>query len=149
MNESLDIRAATVDDAIALKQCMISAYSTYAGRMGDSTLPPTELDYVEEIASFPTWVATLDGEIVAGLTMMFAKDHASIANIAVSPNAQGHGLGRKLMTFAESQAQENGLTELRLATHVLLTENVSLYSHLGWSEYDRDTTRIYMKKVVG
>ena len=53
------------------------------------------------------------------------------------------------MTFAESQAQENGLTELRLATHVLLTENVSLYSHLGWSEYDRDTTRIYMKKVVG
>ena len=146
MNERLVIRAATVDDAPALQWCMVSAYSSYEDRMGGSTLPPMELDYVEEITSFPTWVATLDGQVVGGLTMMFAEDHASIANIAVSPSAQGRGLGGKLMAYAESKAQEKDLIEMRLATHVLLTENVSLYSHLGWTEYDRDETRVYMKK---
>lgn len=142
----IEIRAATIDDATELKRCMTDAYSAYESRMGNSTLPPMETDYAEEIASFPTWVATLDGKIVGGLTMIFAEDHASIANIAVRPGAQGHGLGRRLMEFADAKAREKGLCETRLATHVLLSENVSLYSHLGWSEYDRDETRVFMKK---
>ena len=99
MTESMAIRVATVNDAAALKHCMVSAYSIYNVRMGDSTLPPIELDYVEEITTLPTWVATTNGNLVGGLTMMFFKDHASIANIAVSPSAQGRGLGRNLMTL--------------------------------------------------
>jgi len=72
VNNSLAIRAATVDDAVALKRCMISAYSIYEERMSGSPLPPMELDYTEEITSFPTWVATLGGQVIGGLTMMFA-----------------------------------------------------------------------------
>ena len=142
------IRVATVKDAPALKRCMVSAYAAYSERMGTSVLPPIELDYAEEIASFPTWVSTLNGKVVGGFTMMFAEDHASIAKIAVSPSSHGHGLGRTLMAFAESEAKRKGAPEARLATHVRLTENVSLYSYLGWSEYDRDENRVYMKKRI-
>jgi N-acetylglutamate synthase-like GNAT family acetyltransferase len=148
MGEPAVIRVASIGDAEGLQACMTSAYATYKDRMGDATLPPMELDYAEEIRSFPTWVAVLDGEIVGGLTMMFEENHASIANIAVSPAAQGYGLGRTLLEFAEARAQDNGLTQMRLATHVLLTENIDLYTYLGWSEYDRDNLRVYMKKTL-
>ena len=58
------------------------------------------------------------------------------------------GIGGALMNFAESRARENNFSELRLTTHVLLKENISLYRHLGWEETDRDKARVYMKKKL-
>lgn len=72
----------------------------------------------------------------------------TIANIAVHPDFQGNGLGRGLMEFGETQAKQKGYSELRLATHILLKENLSLYSHLGWSEIGRDKSRIFMIKNI-
>lgn len=125
---------------------MQAAYTAYRDRMQGQRLPPMDLDYRSEIRDFPTWVAECDGSIAGGLSMMFQTEHASIANIAVHPEHQGQGLGGRLMRFAQTRAVEKGYSELRLATHVLLTENVSLYRHLGWVEYDRDDVRVYMKK---
>ena len=73
----------------------------------------------------------------------------AVANVAVHPKFQGNGLGRALMVFGANEAQRQGYSELRLATHVLLTENISLYSHLGWSEIGRDEDRVYLKKELG
>ena len=107
-----------------------------------------DVDYAIEIRDFPTWIAEYNGNIVGGLTLLFEKEYTSIANIAVHPEFQGHGIGSGLMKFAEKKATEKNLTELRLATHVLLTENVALYLHLGWTEIDRDDVRVYMNKVI-
>jgi hypothetical protein len=52
------------------------------------------------------------------------------------------------MKFAESKAAENGFSELNLATHPLLSENLALYQHLGWKETARDESRIFMKKRI-
>lgn len=116
--------------------------------MGGQRLPPMDLDYSCEIRDFPTWVAEFNGNIVGGLTMIFGNDYATIANIAVHPGYQGQGIGGGLMKFAEATAKEQGYSELRLATHALLTENVSLYRHLGWTEIVRDEVRIHMQKTV-
>ena len=56
--------------------------------------------------------------------------------------------GGGLLEFAETVAKEKAYCELRLATHILLTENISLYEHLGWSEIERDETRVHMKKEI-
>ena len=80
--------------------------------------------------------------------MMFEKDYALIANIAVHPRFQGKGLGAQLMSVAETKARKKQYSELRLATHVLLTENVSFYLRLGWSEIERDDVRVYMSKKI-
>jgi len=128
---------------------MHSAYAVYGDRMDGTTLPPLQLDYADEIGNYPTWVAILEGQIVGGMTLVFEADSASIANIAVSPAAQGRGLGRSLLEFAETQAKEKAYTQLCLATHVRLTENVDLYRHLGWVEFDRDETRVFLKKLIG
>jgi len=50
------------------------------------------------------------------------------------------------MDFAESEAKRRGYLEMRLATHILLNENISFYHHLGWTEIGHDDTRVYMKK---
>jgi N-acetylglutamate synthase-like GNAT family acetyltransferase len=146
MKKQWIIRKAVIEDATGLQRVMESAYSAYQERMGGERLPPMEVNYSSEIRDYPTWVAESNGSIVAGLIMVFEDDFASIANIAVHPDFQGQGVGGGLMKFAETVAKEKAYPELRLATHILLTENVSLYEHLGWSEIERDDVRVYMKK---
>lgn len=125
---------------------MVSAYRPYQERMAGESLPPMELDYAEEIKNYPTWVLESAGRIVGGITMMFESNYASIANVAVDPACQGQGFGSRLLRFGETQARQNHYTEIRLATHILLGENISLYQHLGWSECGRDEMRVYMIK---
>ncbi|WP_160647016.1 GNAT family N-acetyltransferase [Chengkuizengella marina] len=142
------IRKAIVDDAKDLKDCMDAAYSKYLSRLKGKQLPPMNIDYEEEISSFPVWVVDSEKEIVGGLILMFENDYTKVANVAVHPDFQGNGLGRNLMDFAEAEAKKRGYFELRLATHILLTENISFYLNLGWEEIDRDDTRVYMRKNI-
>jgi len=143
-----NIREAIPEDSDNLKHCMESAYTTYQERMSGVRLPPMDVDYLSEIKNYPTWVVASEGSILGGLIMVFENDQASIANIAVNPKFQGQGIGGELMKFAESKARENNFSELRLATHVLLVENISLYKHLGWEETGRNATRVFMKKEI-
>jgi len=127
---------------------MEAAYATYQQRMGGVRLPPMDVDYSSEIKSYPAWVVEAEGNILGGLIMVFEDDQASIANIALNPQFQGQGIGRELIDFAEIKARERNYSELRLATHVLLEENISLYRYLGWKETGRDGTRVFMSKEI-
>ena len=148
MDLSWQIREAVPQDAIDLKKCMLSAYIAYQDRSGGVRLPPIDADYLSEIKNYPTWIVETPTGVVGGLIMMFENNQASIANIAIDPAYQGRGIGGALMKFAESRAIEKGYSELHLATHVLLNENISLYLYLGWDETDRDETRVLMKKTI-
>jgi len=142
------IREAISKDAIGLKNCMESAYAAYRERMGGVRLPPMDVDYLSEIANYPTWVAEEESKILGGLIMSFENHRASIANIAVDPEYQGRGIGAALIKLAESKASEHKFSDLHLATHVLLHENISLYRHLGWQETGRDKTKVLMRKKL-
>ena len=148
MDLAWQIKEATLEDAKGLGKCMESAYAPFQERMGGVRLPPMDVDYSFEIENYPTWVAESEGNILGGLIMIFEKENASIANIAVNPKFQGQGIGSGLMKFAASMAKENNFSELNLTTHVLLKENLSLYRHLGWEEIGRDNTKVFMKKEI-
>lgn len=148
METGRHIREAIPEDSDSLKVCMESAYAAYRERMGGARLPPMDADYLSEINNYPTWVVEAEGIILGGLIMAFENDQASIANIAVDPIFQGQGVGGELMRFAQSKAKECSYSELHLATHVLLKENLSLYRHLGWKETGRDGDRVFMKKAI-
>ena len=148
MDLNWQIREAAAQDSKGLKDCMETAYSTYQQRMGGERLPPMDVDYSREISDYPVWVVESNGLILGGLIMSFENNNASIANIAVEPKFHGHGIGSALLSFAETKAKENGFSRLHLATHVLLTENISLYQHLGWDETGRDKTKVFMKKDI-
>lgn len=142
------IRKASLADARALSDCMRAAYATYTSRLDGLLLPPLTVNYEEEIRHYPVWIAESAGKLVGGLILQMDEKQISIANVAVSPEFQGHGLGRGLLSFGEAEARRLGYEEIRLATHVLLTENHSLYRHLGWTEVSRDEARVYMKKSL-
>ena len=127
---------------------MHAAYMIYTTRLGGKTLPPMTVDYEEEIRSYPVWIAESDGILVGGLILMPEDDCMTIANVAVHPKFQGNGLGSSLMALGEAEAKRHGYSELCLATHLLLTENISLYRHIGWTETGRDEYRVYMKKKI-
>jgi GNAT superfamily N-acetyltransferase len=148
MGLTWQIRKATPEDSDGLKSCMESAYAAYQDRMGEERLPPMDADYSSEISDYPTWVVESERGILGGLIMVFENNHASIANIAVDPRFQRQGIGGGLIRFAESKARENNFSELHLATHILLDENISLYRHLGWEETGRDETRVSMEKKL-
>jgi ribosomal protein S18 acetylase RimI-like enzyme len=75
-----------------------------------------------------------------------------IENVAVRPGHQGHGLGRRLLTFAEDRAKATGMREVRLYTNELMTENIAYYRRLGYEEVERRLDggfrRVFMKKVL-
>ena len=87
--------------------------------------------------------------LVGGLIMLFEPDHAVLANVAVSPDFQGHGLGRGLIDFAQEQARARSYSSLRLATHSLLTENIAMYEHLGWKQIGEEGNKVYFEKPLG
>jgi GNAT superfamily N-acetyltransferase len=70
----------------------------------------------------------------------------------VAPSAQGHGLGRVLMEFAEQEAARRRLSRMALVTHEAMTENQAIYARLGYVEIERRVEdgyrRIYMEKPL-
>ena len=142
------LRKAVAADAPALADLMRAAYGAYAQRLGDKNLPPMSADYEDEIRNYPIWVAEVDGKLVGGLILAPQTDAMSVANVAVHPAAQGLGLGKALMAHAAQQAKAQNYDELRLTTHVALTENVVFYARLGWLEIERDDARVYMRKML-
>jgi ribosomal protein S18 acetylase RimI-like enzyme len=143
---SWTIRRAEPSDAEALSACITAAYAHYATRIPD--LPPVAADCAQEIAEYQVWVADIDGEISAGLVLCPEDGFMRLANIAVHPDQAGKGLGRALMTRAETEAAAQDFAELRLNTHVDMPENVELYEHLGWRETGREGNRVAMVKAV-
>jgi ribosomal protein S18 acetylase RimI-like enzyme len=77
-------------------------------------------------------------------------DHLLLDNIAVLPDSQRMGLGRQLISFAETEARRLGFSEVRLYTHQKMTENIALYTRLGFIEIGRGHEsgydRVFMTK---
>jgi ribosomal protein S18 acetylase RimI-like enzyme len=109
-----------------------------------------DADYDAAVGEGRTWVADVDGEIAGLLVLCAESDHLLIENVAVEPARQGAGIGRALLAFAEQQAVARGLPELRLYTHVRMTENRALYARLGYREVERRSEngfeRVFMSK---
>jgi GNAT superfamily N-acetyltransferase len=143
----LSLRRATAADLPAIKALIDAAYAAYLTRM-DKPPGPMLRDYGPSVEAGTTWVT--GSPITAVLTLYPVGNHLLIENIAVDPSAQGRGLGRALMSFAEQEAARRGFTRMALVTHEVMTENQAIYARLGYTEVDRRAEdgyrRIYMEK---
>jgi ribosomal protein S18 acetylase RimI-like enzyme len=143
------LRRATSDDLPAIRAVIDAAYARYLTRMGKPPAPVFR-DYGPSVEAGTTWVA--GSPITAVLTLYPRDDHLYVENIAVHPSAQGSGLGRALMEFAEREAARRGLSRMALITHEAMTENQAIYARLGYVEIERRSEdgyrRIYMEKPL-
>jgi ribosomal protein S18 acetylase RimI-like enzyme len=143
------LRRAASADLPAIRAVIDAAYARYLTRM-DKPPGPMLRDYGPSVRDGTTWVA--DSPVAAVLTLYARDDHLYVENIAVHPGAQGRGLGRALMSFAEQEAARLGLTRMALVTHEVMTENQAIYARLGYAEIERRTEdgyrRVYMEKQL-
>jgi N-acetylglutamate synthase-like GNAT family acetyltransferase len=89
------------------------------------------------VAAGHTWLAERGAHLVGVLVLEHFDDHVLVENLAVLPDAQGMGIGSRLLRYAEDQAQARGVQEVRLYTHELMTENRAYYPRRGYRETHR------------
>jgi ribosomal protein S18 acetylase RimI-like enzyme len=147
------IRLAEPADRAAIEAIVRAAYAVYIPRIGKPPGPMLD-DYTRLIADGAVSVIEEAGEEIAALIVLLPKpDHLLLDNIAVRPDRQGKGFGRALIEHAEREAGRLGYREIRLYTHEKMTENIALYTRIGFVETERRNDggydRVFMIKALG
>ena len=141
------LRRATAADLPAIKAIIDAAYARYLTRMDKP--PGPDVPRLRAVRRGRHDLGS-GSPITAVLTLYPRDGHLLIENIAIHPAAQGRGLGRALMSFAEQEAAHRGFTRMALVTHEVMTENQAIYARLGYTETERRAEdgyqRIYMEK---
>lgn len=146
----LTIERATPADVPQIEKLVEAAYGHYTERIGSPPGPMLD-DYAEYVREQDVFVARSQSEAIVGLLVLIAfDDFMLLDNVAVDPSAQGQGIGKRLMDYAEQIARERGFSDIRLYTHESMVENQAIYGHLGYEEFERKFekgfARVYMKK---
>jgi GNAT superfamily N-acetyltransferase len=145
------IRLAKSGDEAAVRDIVDAAYRGYIPRIGKRPGPMLD-NYTKRITDGQAWVLDEAGTVAGVMVLEQTADGFLLDNIAVAPDRQGKGLGRVLLEFAEAEAMRHGWNEIRLYTHVLMTENIALYRRVGYVETARVTEkgfdRVYMMKTL-
>lgn len=147
----LAVRKASAPDAGRITEIAAAAYSLYVPRIGRPPAPMTA-DYDGAIGRGEVWVAVRDGGVVGFVVLVRRADHLLLENIAADPAHQGTGVGARLLAVAEEQAAEAEIGEIRLYTHVTMTENQAYYPRHGYVETHRGNDegfdRVFFRKRV-
>jgi ribosomal protein S18 acetylase RimI-like enzyme len=142
------IRLGRPEDLPAIRALVQRAYEHYIARIGRKPGPLLD-DYAALVSKKRVHVLSDDG--IKGILVLIPEDRAMLLdNIAVDPDAQGRGYGRSLLEFAEQSALAAGCESIRLYTNEAMTENIALYSRIGYVETHRaeenGLRRVYMSK---
>jgi ribosomal protein S18 acetylase RimI-like enzyme len=144
------IRPARPDELELIRTIVHDAYVGYVERIGGRP-GPMDSDYAALLDEGAVHV--IDCDPPPGLIVLSDRpDHLLVENVAVAPQTQGRGHGGALLRFAEAEARRRGFAELRLYTHERMTENLSLYAHLGYEQIGRRPEhgfpRVYLSKRI-
>jgi ribosomal protein S18 acetylase RimI-like enzyme len=145
-------RPATGADVSKVAALVNAAYGHYVERIGILPRPMTD-DYAQVITNQQVTVAESHGTIVGVIVLTVDDEGFLVDNVAVDPSYRGKGLGRALLEFAEAEARQAGFDSIYLYTHEKMTENLALYSRIGYVECDRrsqgEFSLVYMRKHLG
>ena len=145
------IRAATLADVPDVTRCVCAAYLRYIERIGKQPAPMLQ-DYANVIRTSQVHVAEREQHILGVLELLVADEGFLLDSIAVDPSAQGTGIGRRLLEFAEQEAKRHGYDSIYLMTNEKMTENQALYSRIGYILFDRRIVhgypRVLMRKAL-
>jgi len=151
------LRPAEPADAAEIARLVDAAYGHYVQRIGMRPGPMRD-DYEEVVREGVATVAERGGSIAGVIVLRVTGEGFVVDNVAVHPSERGRRLGRALLQFAEAEARRAGYDSIYLYTHEQMTENLELYSRIGYVEYDRrllfdpqsqrSFSRVFMRKPV-
>lgn len=101
------IRIACDRDLAMIEQVVHSGYKVYIPRIGTPPAPTTD-DSRHHVAAGNVWLLLLDGQVVGLIVLAPKPNYRLLDNVAVAPEKQGRGFGRRLMYLAEVRARQCG-----------------------------------------
>lgn len=82
-------------------------------------------------------IAISDGHSVGCCALLrMGKGEYEVAKMAVSPEYQGKGIGRLLLSAAVTEAQQLGANRLYLETNKILKPAIALYESMGFQHIE-------------
>ena len=146
-NASAVIRAAAPSDVAAITRCVCAAYLRHIERVGKQPWPMLQ-DYSNVIRTSQVHVAEREGRILGVLELLVTDEGFLLDSVAVDPSAQGTGIGRQLLEFAENEARRHRFQSIYLMTNEKMTENQALYARIGYVLFDRQTVHGYSRVLM-
>jgi ribosomal protein S18 acetylase RimI-like enzyme len=143
---------ATSRDADRVRRLVRDAYAQWVPVIGREPMP-MRADYAQAIREHDIDLLFVDARLLALIEVIPRPDHLFIENIAVAPEHQGQGLGRRLLRHAEQKARDSQLAKLCLLTNQAFEANIRFYESDGF-HIDRTEpfagggTTVYMSKVI-
>jgi ribosomal protein S18 acetylase RimI-like enzyme len=148
----ISLRPAVPTDVPAITRCVLEAYSPWVPIIGRRPLPMRQ-DYASVVSEAWVTVAEQTGQLVGVLVLHDTPDGLLIDNVAVLPSHRGLGIGKALLLHAERVGRSLNQPQTYLYTNEKMVANISLYSKLGYREYERrqeeDFRLVFMRKVLG
>lgn len=151
--EGVRIEPLRPDDAGEVLTVQRAAFVSEAQLYGSAETPPLTqtLDQVEaELVDADGWVARRHGRLVGVIRTREQDDTLLIGRIAIAPDQQGQGLGRRLLEAAESHSTAR---VAELFTGSLSEGNLRLYRDCGYRESERidqgdGTAQVFLRKPL-
>ncbi|MGB4779016.1 nicotinamide-nucleotide amidohydrolase family protein [Microbacterium sp.] len=151
--DDLDVRILPLrrSDAGEVLTIQRAAFVSEAKLYGSADLAPLTqtLSEVEaELRDAEGWVARVGGRLVGAIRTRESEDLLLIGRIAVAPDLQGSGIGRRLLAAAEDSTSASAA---ELFTGSLSDANLRLYRDCGYVETERidqgdGTQQVFLRK---
>jgi len=130
MDDAVTIRQALEDDAGAIAELTRAAYAKWVPVIGREPRP-MQADYAEAVRRHRFDLLHVGDRLAALIETVPEDGWLLIVNVAVHPDFQKRGFGRRLLARAEDLAA-SGLRGVRLYTNKRFAENIRLYESLGY-----------------
>jgi ribosomal protein S18 acetylase RimI-like enzyme len=149
--DTIQLRKAVSTDLRDVRSCAHVAYGRYIERIGKAPAP-MHADFARQIEDGLVHVA-LRGSQFAGYVVFYPEgDHLHLEAVAVLPEHMGKGVGKALIGHVEQVARSEGLQAVELYTNEAMTENLSMYPKLGYTEMHRKRhegfNRVFFRKSL-
>ncbi len=144
-------RKAVTEDLENIRSCVKAAFSPYIPILGKEPGPMKE-DYELAILRDEIWLSYEKDKLEGFIYLIREPDHLTYEVLAVNPEFQGRGIGKKLLRFGEDKCGEYGYRDICLLTNEAFEVPKRMYPRYGYLEYKRGVEdgyrRIYYRKTI-
>lgn len=142
------IRPSDAGEVLTIQRAAFVSEAQIYGSADMSPLTQTLEQMEAELEEAIGWVARRRGRLVGALRAREQDGLLLIGRIAIAPDVQGEGIGRRLLAAAEAATSAD---QAELFTGSLSEANIRLYESCGYRETERidqgdGTAQIFMRK---
>jgi N-acetylglutamate synthase-like GNAT family acetyltransferase len=142
LKTDVKVRLASADDSRAISRILREAFTPYREFYTTEAfeyVTPNAETVAGRFTEGPIWIAELGGDVVGTVSLTNEPEGLYVRSMAVSPNAQGRGIGHRLLDAVEEYAAGTGGDRIFLYTTYFVPGAKDIYEKHGF-EWVRDTT---------